>query len=69
MDIMGALKMTERKCSTCGRPFEYDPDTGLITYWQIKNGKPLCKECAIKIRGKCPVCGEVKGMCIHAQGF
>ena len=31
------------------------------------DGKCICKECAKKMKGRCPICGDYKGWCKHKE--
>lgn len=54
------------KCSKCERTLENTDGCVLITYYLI-GGKPVCKECAKKMTGRCPVCGEYENWCGHKK--
>ena len=60
------MGMVYSHCSQCHRAIEDTNGVCLITYFLI-NGKPVCKECAKKIKGRCKVCGEIKGWCKHKE--
>lgn len=53
-------------CAICQRPLEDVAGVCLITYYLI-DGKCICKECAKKMKGRCPVCGDYKGWCKHKE--
>ena len=52
------------RCSNCDRTLEDTAGVCLITYYWI-NGKPVCEECAKKMKGRCTICGGIKGLCKH----
>ena len=56
------------KCSVCECTLE-DIDSGYCvkTYYLI-NGNAVCKDCAKKVKGRCPICGDIKGWCNHLKG-
>lgn len=60
------MGMYTRECSICGKSLEDINGVCLIKYWWI-NGKPVCKECAKKLAGRCSICGEFKGWCKHKE--
>ena len=60
------MGMCASHCSNCGRPLEDAAGVCLITYWWI-NGRAICKECAKKMKGRCPVCGDYKWWCKHKE--
>lgn len=56
------------ECSMCGCQTE-SVNTGecLKTYYIIER-KAVCEDCAKKLPGRCPVCGDIKGWCNHKEG-
>ena len=60
------MGMCASKCSICGISLEDNAGVCLIGYWWIEN-RAVCKECAKKLPGRCPVCGDYKGWCSHKE--
>ena len=60
------MGMSYGHCSKCHRVLEDTNGVCLIGYFLI-DGKPVCKECAKKMKGRCPVCGDYKGLCKHKE--
>lgn len=58
--------MSYGRCSVCGKTLEAADGYCLVTHFII-GGNPVCEECAKKMEGRCPVCGDVKGWCGHTR--
>ena len=61
------MSMFYGKCSVCNCTIE-NMDEGICikTYYLINN-KPVCIDYAKRMKGRCPICGDVKGWCSHNE--
>ena len=55
------------KCSVCNCTLEEIDSGYCVKTYYIINRKAVCKDCAKKVKGRCPICGDIKGWCNHQQ--